>query len=204
MPSKPASAAWRAAPEVLDDLADLVRLDRLRRFHVIGDPRRRPHRQPRPGRVVHAAVVRELQERERAVLADLFAHPLEVRHARRIPHGGVVVHLVRGGGVHLRLAGDHGAHSPTRVLGEVAAVALAVEAGLAVGAVRLGVHREVRAAHDAIARRPARGRAARTAADTSSRQTCTDRRVPRTPEGSVGLVGLGSPACRRRPLRGPS
>ena len=63
-----------AATEVLDHLADLVALDRLRRLHVVRDARRRPHRQPRPGRVVHAAVVRELQERERAVLVDLLAH----------------------------------------------------------------------------------------------------------------------------------
>ena len=69
----------RAAAEVLDDLADLVGLDRRRRLHVVRDARRRPHRQPRPRRVVHAAVVRELQERERAVLVDLLAHPPQVR-----------------------------------------------------------------------------------------------------------------------------
>ena len=41
----------------------------------------------------------------------------QMRHARRIPHRRVVVHLVRGGGVHLRLTGDHGAdaaHARTR------------------------------------------------------------------------------------------
>ena len=64
----------------------------------------------------------------------------------------VVVHLVRGGGVHLRLAHDHRADAAPGVLREVAAVPLAVEAGLAVGPVRLGVHREVRAADDAVAR----------------------------------------------------
>ena len=102
--------------------------------------------------MIHAAVVRELQERERAVLMDLLAHPPQMRHARRIPDRRVVVHLVRRGGVHLRLAGDHRADATPRVLREVTAVALAVEAGLAVGTARLGVHREVRAAHDAVAR----------------------------------------------------
>ena len=69
MPSKPASAAWRArAGEVLDHLADLVELeigfgasmwlatsdaDHTGSFDQVA--------------VVDAAVVRELQERERAV-----------------------------------------------------------------------------------------------------------------------------------------
>ena len=54
--------------------------------------------------------------------------------------------------MYLRLARDHGADTAARVLGEIAAVALSVEPGLAVRSARLGVHREVRAADDAVAR----------------------------------------------------
>ena len=56
----------RAAREVGDQLADLLDLERLRRLVVVRDRARRPGGQPRPGAVVDAAVVGELEERERA------------------------------------------------------------------------------------------------------------------------------------------
>src|SRR5438876_135797 len=73
----PVGGVTRAAAEVLDDLADLVPFDRPGRLHVVGDARSRPHRQARPRGMVHAAVVRELQERERALRLDLLADPAQ-------------------------------------------------------------------------------------------------------------------------------
>ena len=112
-------------------------------------------------------------------------------HARRIPHRRVVVHLVRGGGMHLRLTGDHGADAATRVLGEVAAVPLAVEARLAVGAARLGVHREVRAAHDAVARDDGSEASGENRRERSRRQTRT-RSACERPEWLSRTSGLAA------------
>jgi hypothetical protein len=60
--------------EVLDHLVNLVRIDRLGGLHVVRDARRRPHGQPRPRRVIDAAVVGQLQEGQRAVFLNLLAH----------------------------------------------------------------------------------------------------------------------------------
>ena len=140
----------RAAREVVDQLADLLDLERLGRLVVVRHVARRPGRQPRPGAVVDAAVVRELEERERAAGAHLRGQPFEVRDRRFVPGRRVVRHLVGGGRMHLRLAGDHDADvAPLR---QVAAEPLAVEAGLAEAAGRLGVHREVGAEDDPVAR----------------------------------------------------
>ena len=116
--------------EVLDDLGDLVALERLRRLVVVGDCGRRPHRQLRQRPVVDAAVVSELEERERAVLVDRRGDLPEVRHRGVVPRDRVVAHLVRGRRVHLRLPGDDHAGAAPGPLAEVAAVALAVEPGL--------------------------------------------------------------------------
>ena len=108
--------------------------------------------------------------------------------------------------------GDDGADAAPRVLGEVAAVALAVEAGLAVRAARLGVHREVRAAHDAVARddraererreQPRKAHAVRLARDTRGRDADGDP-VSRRAQSASRPWPCPS-ACRRRLPRGPS
>ena len=100
---------------------------------------------------------------------------------------------------------------PARVLGEVAAVALAVEPGLAVRPVRLGVHREVRAAHDTVARldrtdaqRREETREAH-AVRLARRGACARRDDSRRQVSRTSSSDLTCPsACRRRPLRGPS
>ena len=140
----------RAAREVVDQLADLLDLERLRRLVIVGHDARRPGGQPRPGAVVDAAVVRELEQRERAGAAHLRGEPLEVRNRRLVPGRRIVRHLVGGGRVHLTLAGDDDAHfAPLR---EVAPEPLAVEAGLSEASGRLAVHREVGAEDDPVAR----------------------------------------------------
>src|SRR5256714_1449762 len=70
-PPTPAGGRMGGRPgEVLDRLADLVAPRRLGRLFVVGDGGRSPRRQLRPRAVVHAAVVRELEERDRTVLVD--------------------------------------------------------------------------------------------------------------------------------------
>src|SRR5262249_35685300 len=107
---------------------------------------------PRPVAVVHAAVVGELEERERAVRVDRPRDASEVRDRRLVPRDRVVVHLIGSGRVDLRLPRDDDPGAAAGALGEVAAVALAVESGLAPGVRRLRVHREVRTHDDAVAR----------------------------------------------------
>ena len=155
MPSNPPAAACACGPrEVVDDLADLVRLERLGRLVVVRHVRRRPHRQLRPRAVVHAAVVGELEEGERAVLVHRRGDPLEVRHRCRIPRDGVVAHLVRGGRVHLGLARDDHARrrrAPARRgSGRSARRRSRARPTVPLG---LGEQREVRAEHDAVRRR---------------------------------------------------
>ena len=58
--------------------------------------------------MIDAAVVRELEEGERAVLVDLRADTSQMRNAVGVPNRGVVVHLVRRGRMHLGLPGDDG------------------------------------------------------------------------------------------------
>ena len=76
----------------------------------------------------------------------------EVRHRLGAPGRGVVLHLVGGGRMHLRLAGDDHAGAAARAVGEIAAEPLAEVARLAEHRRRLGEHREVRAEDDAVAR----------------------------------------------------
>ena len=141
------------ACEVLDQLADLVALQGFGRLVVVGDGGRRPCRQLRPRAVVHAAVVRELEKRERAVLVDRRSDLLEARDRRLVPGDRVVAHLVGGRRVDLRLPGDDHARAAGRPFAEVPAVAGAVVAGLADRGRGLDELGEVRAAHDAVRRR---------------------------------------------------
>ena len=104
----------RAAREVGDQLADLARLERLRRLVVVRHRARRPGRQPRPGAVVDAAVVGELEEGQRAGVAQRPRQPLEVGNRRLVPGRRVVRHLVGGGRMHLTLARDHDAERRAR------------------------------------------------------------------------------------------
>src|SRR5262249_46744248 len=119
------------AGEMLDELADLVRLEGLRGLEVIGDPRRSPDGQLRPRAAVHSPVVGELEECEGAVRTDRRRHPGEVRNRGLVPCDRVVQHLVGGARVDLSLAGDDHARTAAGALAEVAAVALAEEARLA-------------------------------------------------------------------------
>src|SRR5262245_25824246 len=137
---------------MLDELADLVGLERLRGLEVVGDPRRRPDGQLRPRAAVHPTVVGELEEGEGAVRADRRGHAGEVRNRRLVPCDRVVEHLVGRTRVDLGLTGDDHARTATGALAEIPAVALAEEARLPPRAAGLGEHREVRPADDAVAR----------------------------------------------------
>src|SRR5262249_65793 len=137
--------------EVLDELTDLVRLERLGRLEMVGDARGRPDRQLRPRTAVHATVVRELEKGEGAPSPDRRGHAGEVRNGGLVPRDRIVEHLGGGGRVELGVSGDDDGRGGGGALPEVAAVALAEEARLAPRAARLGEHREVGAADDAVA-----------------------------------------------------
>ena len=111
------------AGEPFDHGRDLVVLDRLGRLHVVRDERRRPRGELRPRATVHAAVVRELQEGERAVLVRRTGDQLQPRDRRLVPRARVVRHLVRGRRVHRGLTADHDPGATTRELAEVPRVA---------------------------------------------------------------------------------
>ena len=129
----------------------------LRRLHVVRDERRRPGRQLRPRAAVDPAVVRELEERERAVLVHRVGHLGETRHRGRRPTRAALL------GIWYAVVGCTAAWPPiTRPAPPRAnspryrRVARAVEAGLARGR-RLGELGEVRARpRSGSATRPAR------------------------------------------------
>src|SRR5207245_3874659 len=74
-----------------------------------------------------------------------------------------------------------------RILGEVAAVALAVKARFAVGPGGFGVHREVRAAHDPIARFER--------ADAEGRQQARKAHAVRLARARRARLDLGAVSC---------
>ena len=113
----------------------------------------RPGRQLRPGALIDAAVVRQLQKGQRAVRVHLIGEAAKMRYRLGAPSSGVVVHLVGGGRMHLRLAGNDHAGAAAGAVGEVAAEAFPAIAGFAEHRGGFGEHGEVSAADDAVARR---------------------------------------------------
>ena len=128
MPSKPPAAACCAPSARSRSITSAMSAASigLRRFERVGHRRRRPRRQLRPRALVDAAVVRELQEGERAVRVHRDRSGVrKCGTASGPPGAGVVVHLVRRGRMHLRLAGDDHAGAAARTVGEIASEPLA-------------------------------------------------------------------------------
>ncbi len=140
--------------EGIDELVDLVDGEGLRWLLVLGDRGGGERGQLRPSAGDHAAVVRELHERQCVVPVDGVGDETEAGDAGGVPHVRVVGHLVGGRRMDRGLPGDDRADATGGAALEVPGEPRAVEAGLADDGRRVDEPGEVGTEDDPVLRRP--------------------------------------------------